>query len=336
MQEKKEEIKGMKEYEYFVEKFSHGIKKELGEEVEVNRDSIRKINGGLDALVVKYPEAVIAPTIYLEVQYQKYQDGYSIAELSKEASKNIKEAYRNIPKVPDFTRDQAEKRLYSVLINENENREMLKHVPHEILGDMAIIPKFKIDEETSFIVPDAMRAKIQMTEEEIMEAAKRNTDRMEYECTNMNEVMRGIMMRQGISEDYIEDFLTMKGVDDPMYVLTNKGKYEGSAAMISPTAMEVSYKKIKEKYPEMKGMYVIPSSRHELILLADTEVQDIKELEQIHTEVQKKEVDKTERLSKKIYRYDGRTKKITMMEDRKKSNHDEKEIVKQCGRGRSC
>lgn len=325
------ELKGNKEYEEFVEKFSNCMKEEMGEGIEIHRDSIQKINGELDGIVVKYPESAIAPTIYLEGLYQKYQDGYTTKQLSKEMAEKINKAYKNAPKLPEFTRKEAEEKLYSVLINEKDNQELLRGVPHEILGDMAIIPKYRVDDEASIVVSNTMCSKLRMTSEEVMEAANRNTDKGNYECYSMNDVMRDIMKRQEVPDEYIENYLMIHG-KDPMYVLTNQNKYEGSAAMISPTTMDAVYKKMKEEYSTMNSMYVIPSSRHELILLPDTEVVDEKNLEEMHKEVQKEELEDADRLSNKVYKYDSRTKKITMVEEIKKTKQEEPQVTKSLGR----
>ena len=71
-----------------------------------------------------------------------------------------------------------------------------------------------------------------------------------------------------------------------MYVMSNESRVEGAVALTSTSAMESAYEKIKEDHPDMENLYVLGSSRHELILIPDDAVDNVEDLKAIHKEIQ--------------------------------------------------
>lgn len=300
-------------YEEFVESFKSKILEILSDEnVELVRQRCVKVNEELDAITIRYPDSVIAPTIYLEDKYEAYQRGQSVEFIAEKTIGQLRIAQREAPELPELTEESARKNLYCAVINADSNAELLKDVPHERVEDLAIIPRFRISDNASFIVHNSLCSSIRMTSEEIMEVARSNTYKQHFECQNMVEAMREIMKSQGVPENDIEEFLQEQARECPLYVMSNSQKVDGAVALISDDAMEKAYQKIKADHPEMEDMYVLGSSRHELILIPDSAVDSIEALKMIHHEVQNTELSNADKLTNNIYRYNAMARKLNL------------------------
>lgn len=281
--------------------------------VQIERGSFKKVNEkNLDGITFKYPNSPVSPTIYLNRQYQLYQEGVAIGQIIAGIMSQLEKARAEAPDVPVLNQETAKRNLYCAVVNANENKELLKDVPHERLEDLAVIPRFKVGENGSFLVKNEHCGSLQMTSEEIMDAAHKNTEQQGFQCQNMSEVLRGMMKEQGMSDEYITEMLEMQGESCPMYVMSNASKVDGAVALTSKNAMDAAYNKIKQDHPDMKDMYVLGSSRHELILLPDDTVSSVEDLKAIHKEVQSTELDRSDRLTNNIYRYNTESRKITI------------------------
>ena len=300
-------------YEQFVADYTAQLQLNMEQDnVLIQRMETQKINEMRDAISIKYPDSPVAPTIYLEDQFELVQDGYTVEELAERKAEQLRNIRSSAPEVPELTPGSAKKNLYCVVVNAEANAELLKNVPHEKINDLAVIPRFKVGENGSFIVKNEMCQQLQMTSEEVMEQAHKNTEKQNFECQNMTEVMRGIMKEQGMPDEYVDELLQMQGENCPMYVMSNESRVDGAVALTSATAMESAYEKIKEDHPGMENLYILGSSRHELILIPDDAVDNVEDLKAIHQEVQDTELSISDKLTEHIYQFDAQSKKLSI------------------------
>lgn len=301
------------DYEQFVADYTAQLQLNMEQEnISIQRIETQKVNEIKDSLSIRYPDSPVAPTIHLQDEYELALDGYTVEELAERKAEQLSSIRSNAPEVPELTPESAKKNLYCVVINAEANEELLKHVPHEKLEDLAVIPRFKVGEDGSFIVKNEMCQHLQMTSEEVMEQAHKNTEKQTFECQTMTEVMRGIMKEQGMPDEYVDELLQMQGENCPMYVMSNESRVEGAVALTSTTAMDSAYEKIKEDHPNMENLYVLGSSRHELILIPDDAVENVEDLKAIHKEVQDTELSLSDKLTEHIYKFDAQSKKLTI------------------------
>ncbi len=303
-------------YEEFAAEFIEGLRTSMDPSVEFDRRKVKKVNEELDGLTVKFPDTAISPTIYLEDRYQMYEDGYTMDQLIESTVAMINGAYENAPSMPELTEEAARKSLYCVVVNAEKNEDMLRNVPHDRLEDLAVIPRYRVSDNASFIVTNDMCGTLKMTGEEVLEAAHANTNAHEYECQGMSEILRNIMMDQGMPDDYIEDFIQAQDMEanEVMYVVTDESKAEAAAAITSENAMQSAYEKIKKAHPDMNDMYVLGSSRHELILVPDDAVSDEEFLRSMHKEVQDTQLSNSDKLTDCVYKYNANTRQITIVD----------------------
>ena len=299
------------DYEQFVADYTAQLQLKMEQEnISIQRIETQKVNEMKDSLSIRYPDSPVAPTIHLQDEYELVLDGYMVEELAERTAEQLKRIRSHAPEVPELTPESAKKSLYCVVINAETNEELLKHIPHEKLEDLAVIPRFKVGEDGSFIVKNEMCQHLQMTSEEVLEQAHKNTDRQNFHCTKIEDVIKEIMITQGLPKEYVDEIIETQGMDCPMYVLTNESKVEGAVAIASQPAMEKAFEKVKEDHPEMEQMYVLGSSRHELLLIPDSIVGDIEELKAMHKEVQDTELSVSDKLTEHVYKYDALSKKL--------------------------
>ena len=90
----------------------------------------------------------------------------------------------------------------------------------------------------------------------------------------------------------------------PFYALTNEEKICGASMMARPDVLE----KIDKLMPE--GFYILPSSRHEVLIISKDMGHDAKALGQMVREVNKNELEKEDYLSDRVYEYDRGSRSI--------------------------
>lgn len=300
----------MRRYEQFVRRFMEQLKLNIEyKDVKVVRFSYVKANEVLDAVAIKYPDLSVAPVLYLGERYSFFCEGYTLDGLAEITAIQLNNIRRDIGIILEISRETAKKNLYCAVIHRNTNKELLKNVPYEKIVDLAIIPRFRVGDNGSFIVSNIVCQKLKMTSEEVMEQAHINTTkREEFEIQSMNERVRAIMRAGNVPEEYINELIDTQGYGCPLYILTNKRGVDGSVALISKDILESVYELVKGNY------YVIPNSRHELILIPENTVLDFQYFRELVKEINTNETSLDDRLSDCIYKYDGDTKKMNVVD----------------------
>lgn len=292
------------EYEAFVRQFLSELQQNIelqGVDVDLQRQETNKYNGVVkDGFTVRYLDAKIGLVEYLDDLYEMHKDGYSISELVDIVTEKFEMAKENVPEIPVLTAESAKENLYCTVVNTADNEEMLKNVPHEKLEDLSVVARFRVGKDGSFLVTNDICKTLQMTSEEVMEAAHANTDRAEYKCQSMGEVMRELMIHDGMPDDYTDELIQMQGEQCPMWILSNESRVDGAVAITSQETLKAAHEKLGEDF------YVLPSSRHEVILVPQSMVSDVEDLKKMVHEVNATEVSKIDKLSDSVYLFNGR------------------------------
>lgn len=315
------------DYEQFINEFSDALQDELQpEQTRFQRSQTNRVNEKKDTLIVRFGQDNLGPVVYLDDMYALYRDGYSVDEIAGRMAGRLKEARAAVPEMPELSRESADRNLYCAVINADDNKALLQDVPHEKLEDLAVIAKFRVNGEASFVVRNGLCPLLHMTPEEVMEQARANTTKMEFQCRDMSAVMKDMLGTE--MPDGMEDVLRDEKAEQVMYVLSNESYTEGAAAITSPKALEQAYLQLGEDY------YILPSSRHEVILVPESKVSDAGDLKSMVQEVNSTTVAREDRLSDNVYYYNGRAKQFSLADSLTRSeehteNHD---FVKKQGR----
>ncbi|MCR5777058.1 MAG: DUF5688 family protein [Lachnospiraceae bacterium] len=283
-------------YDDFATKFIENLQAALGEEVELKRVEVNKVNSvSLDGISIKMPNSHIAPTIYLEDFYPQSTNGYNIHELVLKAKEIIDNAIKNEPFIPDFAAETTRKNLYGVLINYESNVNLLKTAVHESFEDLAFVVRLKVGDNGSILVTEDLLPHLKLTSQEALEIAHNAVEKDNYICESMRDTIMGIVNKQELSAD-----IELPDDQNPIYVITNSRKCDGAVAISSNKILKSVWNKIGGDY------YILPSSRHEVIVVPKTPATDINALRSMVHDVNATAVDKIDKLGDSVYLYNGR------------------------------
>ncbi len=287
-----------KNYNDFVNDIIEEVRREIGKETEISMHPVNKPNEQLQGLTIRPAGARIAPTIYPEELYKQHLDGRSLENITESIIKAVREP-QNAIRIPEISLEEAKKSLYLVAINYEKNRDLLADVPHERFQDLALVPRWKVGEEASFLVHDNILPELRLTKEELLEIAQNNTEKETFQVTRLPNILRSFM-----GDEYADDILTESPPEISMYVVTNNRGFDGAVAMACDKVM----KSVREQIGE--DIYILPSSRHEIICVKQSECPDTAALAEMVSSVNASTVSTADYLSDTVYAYDGN--KITL------------------------
>lgn len=294
------------------------LKEILGAELlKIEHHTFRKANIALEGLIVKMKDSNIAPVIYPDELYEQYKQGLSIDTMIT----RFLDSYRHIDKnIPNFTKETLMTNAYTVVINAEINRELLKTIPHNIIaGNLAEVARFKVksdaESNSSFLITNEHLKHLHMLDDEVLEIAHKNTENQEYKLQNLYKLTFDMMSDEESGEIFEDEY-----TDDDVYVLTNKTNYEGANVIASDRILKEVSEKIDSSF------YALPSSRHELILVPDKFNVDPKYLVQMVREVNQT-LKQKDFLSDDIYYYNARKRTLSIYSDAEKKEKTLSETI---------
>ena len=290
-----------------INEFAEIIKERLEERtgLEVRLAEVIKNNSvTLHGISIIVPEINITPNIYLESFFKEYERGMSFEDITEriinvwEREKGHK--HFDVEWFRDF--EQIKERIAYKLVNYEANRKLLEDVPHVPFLNLAKVFYVTIDCKEfgsgSILVHNNHMESWGVTTEELDELASINTPKMfQAEIMSMAVVMKELM--QDVSEEM--ELL----IDNKMFVVTNKDRHYGAAAMCYPN--------IIKEFAEQKecDLIIIPSSVHEVLILP-CEGEDFKRFKEMVIEVNETALSPEEVLSNSVYIYRRELDKIVI------------------------
>lgn len=271
------------------------------ENVTVEPVTVPKNNQQKTGLSVRKIDSNIAPTIYVEELYEKYLAGVSLEELKAEAISIYNEAMKYpMPDVNEdvLSRKYLAKNAFISLIGYESNVDYVKNIVGEIIfGNLFAMVRVAVaspdsdglDGIQSFALTQSALEATGLTGAEIIAAAKANTIEKGFDCIEMAELFKQILP---------EDILPDVGIGIPMYILTNKEKCLGASVMCD-------YTLLKNLWQDIGDFFILPSSVHEVIVAAEDEGVNAKELAELVQCVNTEAVLPEDKLVDSVYRFDG-------------------------------
>lgn len=255
---------------------------------------VRKNNGVvLKGLTIHEDGKNVFPTVYLEHYYEEMD----IQELTKEETLeriacDYERFLENAPEF-DWVGDLQENKIIGILVNREQNEELLKDIPHLLIGDsLAVIFKYLLaesEEGTSTVTITDYLAEVKGYDENaLMKIALKNTpELMKLSFNSMFSVLFGV-------GGNVVDKLEMVSYI-PQYVLTNMKKQWGAFAILYPEVREMLFSKFNS------DIVILPSSIHELIVLPLNEEVELSDMDEMVKEVNETELRAEEILADKAF-----------------------------------
>lgn len=221
----------MMSFEVFKEVVREKIKDYLPEQFQdfsVDIKTVQKINREKVGLCIRdpEPEKSINPTIYVDDMYEQYRAGDDLGKVLTDAAKIYVTAYENpVMSLQNLGFDDAKEKVIMVLVNTEQNKELLKDVPHREFHDLSVVYRmvFGRDENgmMSSIVDNSVLKEIGMTEDELFQAAVVNTkEKFPTVIKPMSEIIVNMLIKDGMPTDIANMMLEELGQDEQMWAIT--------------------------------------------------------------------------------------------------------------------
>ena len=281
--------------------------------MEVRVDSVERINRKLDGLKLYQDgnKSFVSPTVYISDMYKEYLKTGDLQETIQNAADTMDRVCRQ--SVVSLDKSKAQDNIIFQLVNTVQNEDILKNMPHREFQDLSIIYRWvvSVDERgmSSTMINNNLAKELGMGEEQLFKAAAENTRRiLPPVVQSMNEVMRDMLVADGMPKELADLMVGEQEMEMPMWVISNERKIDGAASML--------YEDKLHSLAESVGtdLYILPSSIHEVIAVS-VEMGEPEELARMVSEVNMDQVDISERLSNQVYHYDKDLRKITLATD---------------------
>lgn len=291
------------DYQLFVTTIKEKLAHSFGADMECYVHDTLKNNGlKRKGITISDKRANLYPTIYMEEFYRQYQDGFSIDCIVE----NIMDVYQEVrfdhvwdtEIIKSFSSVQS--KITYKLIHAEKNRELLKTMPYVPFHDLAIVfyVLFDVDEDGIGTIPvtNQLAALWCTTSQELLSLAKKNSPAiLPATFQPMSVVLEELLKESGKSVQHVESVL---------YILSNSLKNFGAAAILYDGMLEQISEEIGENF------FVIPSSIHEMMIVAESNSPAREELCNIVKEANRDHVEVEEVLSDRVYYYDILTKEL--------------------------
>lgn len=158
--------------------------------------------------------------------------------------------------------------------------------------DLNIVPYVIIDETEDGVMSTRITEDIcRMWGVTATEVIDQGIENLDYTIQNMSVLMRKIAREDGMPEDLID--IMFPDTDTGMYIVTNEKTLNGASSIIP------AQKELKERFPQ--GYFVLPSSKHEVIVVPRRHGFNIDAFKEMVTDINGSQVDEKDRLSDNAY-----------------------------------
>lgn len=253
-------------------------------------------------VIVRVYNENIAPCIYLEDYYERYKNGMAMEEVltligsDYEAARTAMEMNESILNFQAEGFENMQKRIFMTAVSYDMNRDILRDMPHIRHGDLAVTFRLIVssddDKMASVRISYREFASMNMSMNELYETARKNTERMfPAKITEMGDMLSAMTGEE------------LAGLGTGMYVLTNDKGINGATCMFYDDVLD-NAKKLLGDY------YILPSSRHEVLLLQKESGMEPVMLSEMVKEINGAFVTREDFLSDAVYEYDEVSKEI--------------------------
>lgn len=277
-------------------------------------DRTEKVNETLDALHLVLPSCPLDslyPAVYLNHMYEEYEKSGDLQRILELSAFYLAEACRKAErKNIRITQQDAANSIVMSLANTEQNREMLKNMPHREFEDLSIIYKYVIDTRNpleSVLVTAEIAEKTGMKEEELFHAAVENTRRLfPPKIKTVSDFIAEAFMDSGFSKEAARE---MGGfIQSPIYIISNEQDVNGAVSMLYGDNLQELARKLNS------DLYILPMSIHE-VMAVPSKLAVPEELAKLVEKNNMERVRLGDRLSNQVYFYDKGRQRLSLATD---------------------
>lgn len=292
-------------YYHFIQAVEERVKEEVEDSVSVYIHTAEKNNGTIRKGIILRKQGInISPVIYLEEYFEKYKRGgsleYIIAEILRLYQDMCFHKSWKEQRFGDY--EEMKHQIIYRLVNRKANENTLTDMPFVPYLDLAIVfcVLLEVNQYGTATMPiyNGHMELWGVSEEELFRQAEKNTCRL---LPDEFQTMSAVLQELTLQEIPIQE-----EKEDSMYVLSNRIRSYGAAAILYHGRLEAIGMYLKSNY------YILPSSIHEVIVIPEKETFRIQSLSAMVQEINRTQVQEEEVLSDHAYYYD-RQKKVLCM-----------------------
>lgn len=292
----------MMSYEEYLNTVQEELQRQFPE-TEITIQQVDKLQGqsylGISIRPDEKPTSIVlnVKPFYELVQEDESRLDSSLAAIVSMAEKELP----SIPSIPiqDLSHyEKVREQLRMQMVPVEKNREILGKIPHQTIGDMAVVYRLQIgksdDGRTSALITNENLMKYGVSAEELhQDAIQSQREANPPVLKNMGEVI---------------GFLGAPN-DSGLWIATTEDGFWGSSACQFPDFMQECSEKLGGSF------YALPSSIHELIFLPDDGNVKREALESMVREINRTELREEDILSDQVYHYDGKEQIFELASD---------------------
>ena len=305
----------------FVKKLVVELKEKIEDKYTIGVNKVVKVNDVILHSINFFKESInLSPNIYLEGLYEKYLEGYSIAEIADKIIFIVENQFAIVKDEKKITEkinnyQNAKNNIILKLINREKSKRFLKDKIYKPFNDLAIVLYIMVRQDSEEILSVAVTEDIMkqwgVSLDKLIEQAMNNMyEKFPIKTESLYSIMADLA--KDLNIDFKAEEEEGLSETDRVYVMTNETKMNG--------AISILYKGALEKFALEFGVQkviILPSSCHEVLLIpkdGNGRV-DEKKLREMLRETNESEVDPIEVLSNNIYIYDCETDEITIWDE---------------------
>lgn len=257
---------------------------------EIVEKQIYKNHVTMDALIVKFANINISPTVYMN---NFFEDNLSKSEAIEVTRRIAEYIEKNMPMqsletewLSDF--DLAKNLIIPKVVGIKNNEQLLEKLIYSQKADLAVTYSVylnelsNIDKLVSIPITRKWAEKWGVSADVLEHAAKSNIQKLYSPCiSDIADILPPVM-----------------NMPDDMYVISNRYRVNGAAVFLDDQFMESVREQLQGDF------YMLPSSIHEMICLKVNNDMRVDEIESWVTDINASELIPEYRLSDHVYKYD--------------------------------
>ena len=302
------------DYQEFKDNFKDLVEKTFEDkgihDVEIENHLIDKVNETYDAFTIKHTGSDVGVNISVTEAYTAYvKDEADVKTIANAMVDRTVEALLNAPIISNGINDiqnydVMKNKLVMEVVSAETNAELLETVPHKDIEDMAVIYRFDVKdivgEGASVIVTNKMLDNYDITPDQLHADAVKNAPEIR---PIVIQGMAEVLAKQMGVEDLEMLGLNVPPEQEQIFVASVPDNVHGAGVL--------AYEDFMDKASERVGnqsFFILPSSIHELLIVPDNGMMDLRSLEQMVREVNATTVDPSDKLTDNVYHYDAKDK----------------------------
>ena len=249
---------------------------------------VHKVNQDLDSISLIGENIKMSPTLYFNNMYDYYNGtGAAIEELALKAFETMLEGANQTEVTGEFPdKEKFMENIFFQVINTEKNKTLLLEIPHREYLDLSIIYRYAVNLSDNDIATTTINYilmdEFKLTEEELYEAAYKNTRR----------ILKPKVVSPGLPG---------------FYMITNDQNIFGANGILYKDIIAEEAKKLNT------NIYLIPSSIHEFLIQPVSNTLKPKDLKEIIKDANENVIDPEDYLSDSLYIYKLETDTIEVI-----------------------